>query len=293
MTRPMTSTSRETAQDIENLDGHLGGAVIGQVLRASEKSLLAHGQYHGRPVVIKALRTGEEFWRAKFAHEIRLYQAFTEHPPPVRVPELIHTDGQRVLVTEYIPGSPVDGERYPEQPLPATAVDAVLDTITAFARWSPPAGVLAPVFDYPERVARYHKAGFFDERDRAALADLLTETGPVGQANHGDPLPANLLLTEQGGCVLLDFEFTGLFAPGFDLAMLHTLLADTTGAQAGIEALVGEADIEVGFLLNQAMVLSRELRLHTELPDDEFRARRLALLHPQWDAVRSRLHTRR
>jgi aminoglycoside phosphotransferase (APT) family kinase protein len=243
-------------------------------------------------VVIKALRTGEEFWRAKFDHEIRLYQAFTEHPPPVRVPDLIHTDGQRVLVTEYIPGSPVDGDRYPAQPLSARAVDTVLDTITAFARWNPPAGVLAPVFDYPDRIARYHKAGFFDERDRAALADLLSDTGPVCQANHGDPLPTNLLLTEQGGCVLLDFEFTGLFAPGFDLAMLHTLLADTPGAQTAVEALVGETNIEMGFLLNQAMVLSRELRLHTELPDDEFRARRLALLHSQWAAVRNRLHTR-
>ena len=26
------------------------------------------------------------------------------------------------------------------------------------------------------------------------------------------------------GCVLIDGEFTGLFLPGFDLAMLHTLV---------------------------------------------------------------------
>jgi hypothetical protein len=31
-------------------------------------------------VVIKALRTDEEFWQAKFTHEIRLYQAFTATP---------------------------------------------------------------------------------------------------------------------------------------------------------------------------------------------------------------------
>jgi hypothetical protein len=41
------------------------------------------------------------------------------------------------------------------------------------------------------------------------------------------------------------------------------------------------------------MVLSRELRLHTELPVGEFRQRRLALLGPEWDAFRQRLHTRR
>jgi Phosphotransferase enzyme family len=283
----MTSTSRELA----SVD--LGGCVLGEVLCASDKSLLAIGRRNGLPVVIKALRTDEDFWQAKFTHEIRLYQAFTENPPPVRVPRLVHTDGHSVLVIEHIPGIPVDAERYPEQPLPAATLDTVLDTVTAFAGWTPPPGVLAPVFDYTRRVERYHCAGFFDAEDRAAVHALLAQTPPPWQANHGDPLPANLLLAEPSGCVLLDFEFTGLFLPGFDLAMLHTLLADTPGAHDAIDALVGEAEIEVPFLINQAMVLSRELRLHIELPEGEFRARRLALLHPQWDAFRARLHSRR
>ncbi|ABW12917.1 aminoglycoside phosphotransferase [Parafrankia sp. EAN1pec] len=272
---------------------NLGGVVLGEVLHASDKSLLALGAWHGLPVVIKVLRTDEEFWQARFIHEIRLYQAFTENPPPVRVPNLVHTDGHSVLIIERIPGHPVDVERYPERPLSAATLDAVLDTVTAFARWTPPPGVLAPVFDYPDRVERYHHAGFFDADDRAALHALLDAAPASGQVGHGDPLPANLLLTEAGGCVLLDFEFTGLFLPGFDLAMLHTLLADTPGAQDAVDALVGEAGIEVPFLINQAMVLSRELRLHTELDAGEFRDRRLALLRPQWDAFRARLHAHR
>jgi hypothetical protein len=198
-----------------------------------------------------------------------------------------------VLVVEHVPGHVVDAERYPEQPLPAATLDAVLDTVTAFATWTPREGMLAPVFDYPDRVERYHRAGFFDERDRAALHALLEETPPPWQAGHGDPLPANLLLTERDGCVLLDFEFTGLFLPGFDLAMLHTLLADTPSAQDRIGAIVRETGIEVPFLINQAVVLSRELRLHTELPEGEFREKRLALLRPEWDVLRARLHAQR
>ncbi|MGH3721598.1 MAG: phosphotransferase [Pseudonocardiaceae bacterium] len=283
----MTSTWRDLALAADDL----GGTVVRKVLRAGGKSLLALGERDGRPVVIKALRTDEALWRARFDHEIRLYQAFTRNPPPVRVPELVHTDGHRVLVIEHIPGLPIDTERYPEQPLPPAVLDVVLDTITVFNRWTPPVGVLAPVFDYPDRIARYHRAGFFDDADRVALGDLLDAGGPVWQANHGDPLPGNLLLADAGGCVLIDWEFTGLFAPGFDLAMLHTVLAETPGAQAGITALVGEAGIEAPFLLNQAMVLSRELRLHTELPEGESRHRRLALLRAQWDAFRDHLHT--
>jgi Phosphotransferase enzyme family len=278
------------SHDLATVD--LGGVVVGEVLRASDKSLLALGHRDGLPVVIKALRTDEAFWQAKFAHEIRLYQAFADTPPPVRIPLLVHTDGQRVLVIEHIPGHVVDVERYPDHPLSAAALDAVLATVTAFARWSPPTGVLAPVFDYPDRVERYHRAGFFDERDRSALHTLLIDMKASWQANHGDPLPANLLLTGQGGCVLLDFEFTGLFLPGFDLAMLHTLLVDTPGAQNTVDVLVSQAGIEAPFLINQAMVLSRELRLHTELSEGEFREKRLALLHPQWDAFRARLHAR-
>jgi hypothetical protein len=283
----MASTLRDLA------DADLGGAVPEKVLRATGKSLLALGHCDGQPVVIKALRTSEEFWAGKLAREISVYQAFTQAPPPARVPRLVHTDGHAVLVLEHVPGRVAGPERYPGFPLPPAALDAVLDAVTALARWVPPAGALAPVFDYPDRVSRYHAAGFLDDGDTAALRALLAELPPPGQPNHGDPLPSNLLLTAGGGCVLLDFEFTGLFLPGFDLAMLHALLAGTPGAQARIEGVAAEAGAGPEFLVNLAMVLSRELRIHVELPAGELRASRLALLRPQWQALRERLHARR
>lgn len=280
-----------TLRDLAGAD--LGGAVPEKVLRATGKSLLALGHRDGQPVVIKALCTSEEFWAGKLAREIRAYQAFTQAPPPTRVPRLVHTDGRAVLVLERVPGHVADPERYPGHPLPPAALDAILDAVTALARWAPPAGALAPVFDYPDRVSRYHDAGFLDDGDAAALRALLAELPPPGQPNHGDPLPSNLLLTPGGGCALLDFEFTGLFLPGFDLAMLHALLAGTPGAQDRIERVVAEAGARPEFLVNLAMVLSRELRIHAELPDGELRASRLALLRPQWQALRERLHARR
>jgi hypothetical protein len=101
------------------------------------------GEHDGCRVVIKVLRSDEELWQARFRHEIGLYQAFAGHPPPVRVPRLIYTDGHRVLVTERIPGHPLDHERYPAQPLPAATLDTVLSTITAFSGWDPRGMVIA------------------------------------------------------------------------------------------------------------------------------------------------------
>ncbi len=74
--------------------------------------------------------------------------------------------------------------------------------------------------------------------------------------------------------------------------MLRTLLAADPGACAVIDARVTEAGIEVPFLVNRALVVARDLRLHTDLPDGEVRRRRLALLTPQWNAVRAELRGR-
>lgn len=122
-------------------------------------------------------------------------------------------------------------------------------------------------------------------------------------AAHGDPLPANLLLTDavdaartgagpgQGlRCALLDFEYTGLYVPGFDLAMLHTLLGATPTARARIRRVVAQAGIEEAFLVNRAVVLTRELRIHRELDHGPLRRDRLALIEPQLAELHAELH---
>ncbi|WP_083883764.1 phosphotransferase [Nocardia higoensis] len=266
---------------------------VDQILQATDKSLLAVGAYRGRAAVIKVCPTDETFWRDKLEHEIGIYRAFASCPPPVRVPELIHAAPGRGVVIEHIPGRVVHTERYPSGLITPAVLDAILSTLLGFGAWNPPAGALSPVFDYPSRVDRYHGIGIFDNDDRTALHRLIAAAGPLDAVAHGDPLPSNLLISEDSECVPIDFEFTGLFAAGFDLAMLHTLLAGAPDAQSSIEAIVAAAGIETPFLLNQAMVLSRELRLHTELEDGRFRAARLALIETQWNDVRSRLHSRR
>ncbi len=234
--------------DLASLD--LGGVEITEILHDSEKYLLARGRHRdGRRVMIKFLRSGDELWRAKFAHEIRLYHAFSDSPPPVRVPALIHTDEAAVLAIEHMRGTVIDADRYPQHLLQESELTAVLDSVTKFARWAPPPATLTPEFDYLDRIDRYHRKGFFDDTDHAALQALLQHLPPPAAPAHGDPLPSNFLCLEDGHIALLDFEFTGLFLPGFDLALLHTLVTMQTDTMYRVLRVLG-IDVDAEDLLH-------------------------------------------
>lgn len=271
--------------------GHDLGLVTGGVLRRTDKSILVAGTLGGMPVVAKLLLDGGDFWRAKLAHEIGVYRTFTSHPPPIRVPRLVHAADARLLILQRLDGRPLDLDRYPTRVLPRGEVDLVLDAVTALHAWQPPEGGFAPVFDHPERISRYRDHGILTETDADALHHLLASWPGRWEINHGDPLPSNILLTDDGDAALLDWEFTGLFLPGFDLALLHTLLAETPQARDRIERTVSARGIEVPFTINLAMVLTREIRTHRELPDGRLRARRLALIEHLWAHARERIQT--
>jgi hypothetical protein len=278
------------ASDVSAVAARLGLRDV-TVLRRSGKTLLSAGDLAGRPVVVKLLLDGGEFWQARWRHEIDIYRAFAQEPLPVRVPALIQSDGKRFMVLERLDAQPLDTERYPDRLLTAAEIGPCLGAIRRLSAWRPASGQFAPVWDYPDRVSRYHAAGYLTDADRDAVQRLLAMCDPVREIGHGDPLPSNLLLTGDGGCALVDWEFTGTFLPGFDLAMLHTLLgASTPAARTRIDQVVADAGTEESFVVNLAMVLTRELRIHRELPDSPMRTRRLALLGAAWARARDRLH---
>lgn len=286
----MSPLPDRTRADLDTLGRDLGLVATG-VLRRTDKSLLVAGTMAGQPVVAKLLLDGDDFWRAKFAHEIGVYRIFASHPPPIRVPRLVHADDARLLVLQRLDGQPLDLGRYPTGVLPRGAVDMVLDAVTALHTWQPPEGEFAPVFNYPERISRYRAHGILTEADADALHHLLASWSGGWEINHGDPLPSNILLTDDGDAALLDWEFTGLFLPGFDLALLHTLLAETSHARDRTARTVSARGITVPFTINLAMVLTREIRTHRELPDGPLRDQRLALIEHLWAHARERIQT--
>jgi hypothetical protein len=93
-----------------------------------------------------------------------------------------------------------------------------------------------------------------------------------------------------GEWALLDWEFTGLFLPGFDLAMLSVLLAGTPGAADFVNDVVSQTGHEDAYLVNLAIVLSRERRIHLQLPRSHpLRLSRLPVIDAAWARARDRL----
>jgi aminoglycoside phosphotransferase (APT) family kinase protein len=242
-------------------------------------------------VVVKMSADTDPLWRLRQRHEIGVYLIFAEHPPPVRVPRLVCTDGESMVIIERLEGTPLDTGRYPERPLTEHEVCATTELVRTLHDWRPLPGGFVPVFTYRHRIARYHAAGYLGDSDWHALDRLLARCGRPSQLNHGDPLPGNIFSTPGGEWALLDWEFTGLFLPGFDLAMLQILLAGTPAAAGHIEAIVAETGHIDAYLVNLAVVLARERHIHHELPEDHpLRLARLPALEAAWLRARDRIH---
>jgi aminoglycoside phosphotransferase (APT) family kinase protein len=281
--------ARRVPRGLAALAGQFPGLRVERMLSHNGKALLAAGHAGDQPVIIKVLPEHDPSWRHRQRHEIAVYQIFARHPPPVRVPRLVHTDGQRIVVMERLAGTTLGTGRYP-QVLTCQEVEAAATLVGQLHDWQPLPGGFRPVFAYHERIVRYHATGYFTQDDRLALERLLARCGQPRQLNHGDPLPGNMLRLPSGEWALLDWEFTGLFLPGFDLAMLSVLLAGTPGAADFVGDLACRAGSEDAYLVNLAVVLSRERRIHLTLSEDHpLRVTRLPAIDAAWAQARERL----
>ena len=271
------------------LAGQFAGLRVEKMLPHDGKSLLAAGHAGDQPVMIKVLPEGDLSARYRQRHEIDVYQIFARHPPPVRAPRLVHTDGCCIVVMERLDGATLGSGRYP-QALTSQEVGAAARLVGQLHNWQPLPDGFRPVFGYRDRIVRNHAVGYFTEDDRRALERLLARCGKPWQLNHGDPLPGNMIRLTSGEWALLDWEFTGLFLPGFDLAMLSVLLAGTPGAADFVNDVAGQTGHEDAYLVNLAIVLSRERRIHLQLPRSHpLRLARLPVIEAAWAAARNRL----
>ncbi len=84
--------------------------------------------------------------------------------------------------------------------------------------------------------------------------------------------------------------FLGVPLPGYDLAVLYTVGATASPALAvAITARVTAQGIGRAYLVNLALVVCREIRIHAALPDSTLRADRLSNVDRLHRKMRSQL----
>ncbi|MER5928791.1 aminoglycoside phosphotransferase family protein [Streptomyces sp. NPDC002054] len=237
-----------------------------QVLRRSGRSVLLVGTTGRATAVAKVLLDHSPEWRERYRHEIAAYRTFVRHRPPVRVPRLIAADPENcTLVVERMAGRVAALQRHPVEAPPRADVRAALGAVCRVNQWRPSAELFGRPLDYASRISRYHELGLLTDRDLGDLQKLLhglAVAGPQWQFNHGDALLSNLLLSPAGP-VLLDWEHTGWYLPGYDLATLWTVLGDAPAARGQISRLAQSAGPAArdAFLVNLMLVLTREIRM--------------------------------
>ncbi|MDG4762508.1 phosphotransferase [Solwaraspora sp. WMMD406] len=253
------------------------GIMVEGLLHHTDKAIVAAGSRDGEPVVVKLLTTDDPYWTGRREHELDVYRRIAADPPPVVTPRLRYAD-ERLTVLTRVPGARLADERHLTGDVNGRSVDVVLDTLHAVAAWMPHPPLPEPIADYHGRIDAEHAAGQLDDADRAALHQLVDASGDTRQVAHGDPLPANLLLAD-GRCAIIDFEHCGRYLPGYDLALLYTIgaPASPTLAQAITDRIHGH-DLTVGFAVNLALLVAREIRLHAPLPDNAQKTHRLTAL---------------
>ncbi|MEV7601950.1 phosphotransferase [Kitasatospora sp. NPDC089797] len=242
-----------------------------QVLREGSRHILVAGTIGRAPVVAKCLApqaVRSEYFEqlvADFHHEVAVYRAFVRHRPPVRLPRLVAADHDRcVLVMERVPGRPAARERHPVNAPTPGEVRALLGAVRTLNLWRPPSDVFQPRLDYQVEIARYHSVGQLTDRDAGDLRGLLHGLGTtLLQLCHGDALLSNMLLAPSGP-VLVDWEQAGWYLPGYDLAVLWSVLSGDTAARRQISQLAqnGGTMARDAFLVNLVLVLMREIRLY-------------------------------
>jgi len=246
-----------------------------QLMREDGRHVLIAGTAGRTPVVAKCLsRQGSPARLATrdaledaelFRREVAAYRAFVRHRPPARLPKLVAADLERcVLLLERIPGRPASRERHPVNTPAPGEVRAILGAVRSLNLWRPPVGTFDRPLDYPREIARYHALGLLTDRDAGDLQQLLHGLAHTArQFCHGDALLENVVLAPSGP-VLVDWEQAGWYLPGYDLALLWTVLSGDTAARRQISQAAQASGTlpRDAFLVNLLLVLMRELRRH-------------------------------
>jgi hypothetical protein len=207
---------------------------------------------------------------ARFANELRVNRLLLDlRPrPPVGAPALLdHDERMRTLTFAVAPGQPL-GPKYPAA-LAADDIAAMAGLARALGDHQPRRRWLRRLRS-ARRVELARRHGLLDAGEAAALTRLAARVHTRRAFAHGD-LTARNVLRHDGGVALIDWEWAGLYPPGYDLAFLWFSLGEVAGGRAEVERHVDGA--EASFFLSALLIELWHLQWFVPA---EFRDRHLA-----------------
>ena len=213
-------------------------------------------------------RPAGDYPKRRFRNELRVSRLLTACPPPVPTPALLGFESRtRSLTFEAVPGVQIN-EKYPSA-LAAADIDAILELGRALSSYTPRRRWLRRL-NTERRLALARNRGLLDPRSASALVDVARRYHRTRHFAHGDLTARNVLRCDDG-LVLIDWEWAGLYPPGYDDAFLWLSLQDVEGGRACIEPSV-RVD-EKAFLLSALLVELWHLQWYVP---NEFLPRHLA-----------------
>ena len=105
--------------------------------------------------------------------------------------------------------------------------------------------------------------------------------------NHGDLILKNVLATDND-LVFIDWEVAGLYLPGYDFALLWTILGCDRYARDRIIQTIEQKSLlaKLAFIINQVVIIARELKIHSQLQDQRTYINRVTQLNLDLNDVR-------
>jgi hypothetical protein len=170
--------------------------------------------------------------RRRFTNELRVNRLLNSERPPVPTPALLaHNVHEQSLTFEALRGTPL-GPKYP-QALDPAEIDAILVFARDLEPYSPRRRWLRR-FHPARRLSLARTAGLLDDNEASALLALARQRHRKLRFAHGDVTARNVLAHENG-LALIDWEWAGLYPPGYDAAFLWFSLGEVEGGRAHIE----------------------------------------------------------
>jgi tRNA A-37 threonylcarbamoyl transferase component Bud32 len=173
------------------------------------------------------------YTRSRFRNELRVNRLVTMQRPPVATPALINYDVHtRSLTFEALPGAPL-GPKYPQELAPAE-IDAILSFGHQLRSYTPRRRWLRRI-ESRRRLALARNIGLLDTPHTATLIEIAREHHQRLRFAHGD-LTARNVLRRGEDTALIDWEWAGLYPPGYDAAFLWFTVGEVEGGRSHIES---------------------------------------------------------